>query len=142
CVKSVLAIDARVSRVGFLHSWPDARTPSRASSTSRNTLGTSTPTKLPRHFFTFPPMKTVSTWLGFIMFTTVIAALLSGHTSSRSARKTTIGLLAGRERADSICKVGAARALDGGEFEHVAAAEQRRQVWLALAGALRDRQRL
>lgn len=36
-------------------------TPSRASSIDRRTRGISMPTKLPRHFFTWPPMKTAST---------------------------------------------------------------------------------
>src|SRR5579863_7458187 len=39
------------------------------------------PTRLPRHFFTLPAMKTFSTLLGFIRFTTTPGALLSGVTS-------------------------------------------------------------
>ena len=70
-------------------------------------------------------------------------ALLSGQTSSRSAAQhDDVGLLAGRQRADLAVEVGAAGALDGGEFEHVAAGEQRRQVLLALAHALQDMQAL
>ena len=47
-----------------------------------------------------------------------------------------IGLLAGRQRADFILEPGAARALDRGEFQHLAAGEQRRQVLLTIVRAL------
>src|SRR5262245_15252274 len=64
-------------------------TPSRASCASRSTRGKSTPTRLPRHFFTLPAMSTVSTFIGFIRFTTAPAALLSGQTLIRSAANST-----------------------------------------------------
>src|SRR5262249_57320434 len=53
-----------------------------------------------------------------------------------------IGILARRERADLAVRVRATGPLDGGEFEHVAAGEERRQVLLALARALKDEQAL
>ena len=72
-------------------------------------------------------------------FTTAPGALLSGQTFEPvGPQHDDVGLLAGRERADLAVEVGAARALDGGELEHVAAGEQRRQVLLAVARALED----
>src|SRR5215510_10099444 len=47
-----------------------------------------------------------------------------------------VGVLPRRERADLVLEPGAARALDGGELEHIAAGQERRQVLLAVAGTL------
>src|SRR5882672_5463045 len=55
-------------------------------------------------------------------------------------QKQDVGILAGRQRADLAFEIGAARALDGGEFEHLATGEQLRRVLLAIADALQDEQ--
>src|SRR5712672_479717 len=106
---------------------PERRTtPSRASATSRSTRGTSTPTRSPRHLRALPAMKTVSTLLGFIRLTTAPGALLSGQTLSRSALSSTMsaslpGVSVPTLRSRPV-------QFDGGEFEHIATGEQRRQV--------------
>src|SRR3982074_950636 len=55
---------------------PRRITASRASCASLRTRAVSTPTRLPRHFLTFPAMKTESTCPGLIRLTTAPAALL------------------------------------------------------------------
>ena len=101
------------------------------------------PTRLPRHFLTLPRMKTVSTWLGFMRLTTALGALLSGQTLMRSARSMTMSASLPGVSVPTLLSRSAQRApCDGGEFEHVAAGEQRRQVLLAVAPALQDEQAL
>ena len=90
---------------------------------------------LPRHFFAFPAMRTFSTWLGFIIFATALGGVVDRpDVEPVGAQHHDIGLLAGRERADLVIDIGAARALQRRELQHVAAGEQRRRVLFACRG--------